>query len=107
MFTFGIFVGFFIAWILSLSVSDRLKSMSYYKVISTNKKTTVLEEQSVRQKHFLIQTSNFAGRPIRPGDVVSFSQFPQTPRFLNLDFMPLLKKGEEKEILKSHGINID
>ncbi len=86
---------------------NMIKSNLLYKVIHINQKTTILEEQTIARKHILIYTSNFAGRPIRPGNIVSQAQHPAITRILKLDFLPLLKEGEENEILKSLGNNMD
>jgi len=106
MFTFGFFLGLFVAFVEAL-LRNSIKDHLLYKVIHSNQKTTVLEEQTIRQKHVLVKTSVFANRAIRPGDIVIRAQFQETTRALGIDFLPLLKKDEEKEILKSHGVSID
>lgn len=111
MFSFfmvGLILGFGIAALVYSNALDfdEIKSNLFYEVVHSNQKTTLLEEQTVGAKQILVETSMFANRPIGPGDIVVRAQRTQTTSALNIDFVPLLKKGEEVEILKEIGINV-
>ena len=70
-----------------------------YFVVFTNKTCTVLREIGIKERHFLVSTKVFGGKPIRPSDEVRVIKSDRERRDLGipvLGFPPFVKNVPAK-----------
>lgn len=74
-------------------VTNELPRVSYL-VVFIDKKCAVLRKVGIEERHFLVSTKVFGGKPIRPGDTVRMVKNNKERKSLgirNLGFPPLVK----------------
>ena len=65
-----------------------------FSVVYTDKECTLLQEISIKKRHFLVSTKVFGGKPIRPKDVVRIIKNDKERKDLGipvLGYPPLVK----------------